>query len=190
MIATEAFDKLQAFLRATDLEAEQLLSGHERLEHIIRSHQAGPAPRGAYGLLTLQASTDLGEVDGVGYREATVSAETRVIQKRCRSIGLQFAFDIFASDATDRINRFRLALISDAAVIPLYPFAVRDIRRIRATGELVGEHWQGRAALIIELAGIESAEFAIDVIESGTVDFEPITSIGNAPPAPFTFDKT
>lgn len=190
MIATEAFDKLQAFLVSTDIEAEQIVPGHVRLGHIIRAYQGGPAPRGAYGLLTLQASNDLGEIDGFGYREATVSAEQRVIQKRCRAIGLQFSLDIFATDATDRVNRLRLALLSDAACIPLYPFAIRDIRRIKASGELLGEHWQGRAALIIELAGIESSEFAIDVIESGTVEIEPKISIGNGPNAPFTYHKT
>lgn len=189
MIADEAFDKLQAFLRQIDQDAVALIPGHAPLAHIIRAHQGGPAPRGAYGLLTLQASTDFGEVDGFSYREATIASEQRVIQKRCRTIGMQFSLDVFASDATDRVNRFRLALLSDAAFVPLYPFAVRDIRRINATGELVGEHWQGRAALTIELAGIESSEFAIDVIESGEFEIDGKSATAEGPDASFTYDK-
>lgn len=201
MTASAAFDKLQAYLRAVDLEAEQLVPGHQRLEHIIRAYQGGPAPRGPYGLLTLQASTDLGEIDGYDYRAVTWPTgqtdpetelpitEERIIQKRCRALGLQFAFDVFASDATNRINRFRLALLSDAAFVPLHPFVVRDIRRVNSTGELIGEHWQGRAALIIEMAGIETQEFAVDVIESGDIEIDGKSATADLPDATLTYDK-
>jgi len=172
MTEDDLSDALQAYLRTVDQEATKLSPGRVSLSKIIRDHMNAPRPKGPYGMITFIGSRDLGEADHPCYGTATIDTVPRVTETRVRASEYKFRIDVYAPRATDYTRLFERALRSERANAEMAGLVVRHVDAVSQVPELVGQKWEGRAHMTVELAALTREKLLIDVIESGDIQFE------------------
>lgn len=186
MTEAELFDAVIAYFEA--IETESLIFAPSRINTtMIRGHQSAPRVDGPYAVVMLLGQRDTGEADHYCYSTATVEAEERIVEERVCGVEYLLRLDVYASDAQDRADMLIGALESRRAGIGLSPAVVSSVRRVTRAPELIEQVWEGRAAVEFQLRALVRRKTLVDVIESGTIEFE---GDGGAPVAEIlTYDK-
>jgi hypothetical protein len=166
------YDLVQAWLSRLDEEATALAPSRVALTRIIRDHQDAPRPAGAYATITMLGSEDLGEVRCETSRSVTIAAEDRVALTVARAVQWTFRIDVFAKEAMNAIRLFRTAAVSSQTHVDLAPLVIRSVGEATRAPDLTQQNWEGRARFDLSLAGLVADEMLIDVIDTGSVNFE------------------
>jgi hypothetical protein len=128
-----AFNIVRAWLVRLAADAIVLDPLRAPLGEIIRDHQDGPRPEGAYATINLLGSDDLEEVRCEEFRAVEVEIEgeplpvERFALKSTRAVEFRFRIDVFASRPMEWIRLFRTAAMAGDMQVDLLPLVVRDV---------------------------------------------------------------
>ena len=173
-----AFNIVRAWLVRLAADAIVLDPLRAPLGEIIRDHQDGPRPEGAYATINLLGSDDLEEVRCEEFRAVEVEIEgeplpvERFALKSTRAVEFRFRIDVFASRPMEWIRLFRTAAMAGDMQVDLLPLVVRDVGEAQRAPDLTQAHWEGRARFDVAFGALVADEMIVDGVESGAVNFE------------------
>jgi hypothetical protein len=171
----ELLDRLRNYLITIDQEAMLIDPSHERLSDVRRANQTGPSPRGPYAVVYLLADKDSRDLDCETYEERTIAGVPRIVATKHRGKIWLFRIEVWASDSFHRAQYLCSSFRSNSVNNDLMPLVRRRVGDPERVPDLRRQTWEGRSQFEVELGGVRTDSFIIDVIESGSITMNKTT---------------